>query len=143
MPGGRPRKPLAVHKAEGTLRTRRKGMTNDPTSGAPRKPRGLKGDALNMWQSIVPQLVEAGYAKAIDSAALGEMCRWWAEYREASKMPRDDYKRLHQMAVAFKQFMTLASRFGLTPADRANLRAEAVGKDDPFAAFLRKRMGQG
>ena len=75
---------------------------------------------------------------AIDSAELYAMCQWWAEYRKLQLNTKlEAYKRMCAMSAAYKQFRTIASRFGLTPADRASLDVnDADQEENPFAALL-------
>jgi P27 family predicted phage terminase small subunit len=137
MPGGRPRKPDEVKILEGTFRQDRDG---DPSAsvvadGIPEPPAHLKGDALKFWSEVVPGLIAAGLAKERDATQLTFMCTWYVRARRyekaADKMPCT-HKRLASMTMlanmAWKAFDRLASRFGLTPSDRAKLRIEQAPK---------------
>lgn len=115
----------------GTFRQDRDG---DPSSavragGAPEPPAHLAGEALAFWQQVVPGLVSSGVAAACDSSALAMMCEWWQRYRQfsdaldaalVSKIPT--YQLTLQVGIATTNFDRLASRFGLTPSDRARLK---------------------
>ena len=138
MPGGRPRKPTAVHKMQGTLRTDRHTNNEPVATGEPEKMGQLTGHALKMWKQLVPQLVETGIAKSIDSAELFALCQWWGEFRKWQLDKKaDPYKRMLAMATAYKQFRTIAAKFGLSPSDRASLDlTEAVQPGNKFEAFL-------
>ena len=89
----------------------------------------------------MPELIRMKIATAIDSAELYAMCQWWAEYRKLQLNTKlEAYKRMCAMSAAYKQFRTIASRFGLTPADRASLDVnDADQEENPFAALLAGR----
>lgn len=132
MPGGRPRKPVQAKILAGTYRADRDG---DPASlvraaGSPVAPAHLSGEALAFWGRIVPGLVASGVAAACDGPALTAMCEWWARYRrysealDAAPADGDAYQLLVMVGISTTNFDRLASRFGLTPSDRAKLRTE-------------------
>jgi len=134
MPGGRPRKPAPIKILEGTFRADRDtpGVIAD---GTPTPPASLKGDALRLWGEIVPGLVARGVANACDEQALALMVRWLAmahRYTAAAEKMALSNKGLPRMAnlaaTATSQFDRIAARFGLTPSDRAKLRADPNAK---------------
>jgi P27 family predicted phage terminase small subunit len=144
-------KPTAMHQLHGTLRPTRHGPTEHPIDeliGLPEMPPGMPEQAVKLWNAIVPQLVKAKVAVNLDSTELAAMCRWWCRYEEImteveSAAPYDKetenrQARLERRAkAAWHTFDSIASRYGLTPADRARLRTEnkkTVG-DDPLAEF--------
>ena len=48
----------------------------------------------------------------------------------------DDYRN-HNMAIsAYKQFRTIAAKFGLTPSDRAGLTGVARTTDDELSELI-------
>lgn len=138
MPGGRPRKPDELKILDGSWRPDRDGSPSSQAvaDGDPKPPPYLKGEALAFWNQVVPGLVDNNVAKTRDSAELALMCEWWGRLRkftrQLDRMKGND-KRLYQMTVlvsiATDKFDKIASRFGLTPADRAKLRIpEAANK---------------
>lgn len=143
---GRPRKPTAKHKAEGTFKPSRHGGRADEVScggpiGSPTS--GVKGEGLAVWRSIVDCLPE-NTLQALDESALESLCRWLIQWRRCMASleqlePTDEiYPKLIRAAdAAHKNFMILASRFGLTPADRAKLKVgggeDSKEEDNPFA----------
>lgn len=146
---GRPRKPGTLHILEGTHRRDRHG---DPAAvesmnlGEPVPPKYLKGWALRYWHEITPRLREMKCATAADSAALAQLCTWWAAARRFTLMlekAKDGDKRLYRLAsnlaMATNQFQAIACRFGLTPSDRAKLRVGVVEK--PPGLRTRNRQG--
>lgn len=133
---------MAAKLLEGTYRADRDGPVEGAVRavGAPQPPADLDGEALAYWHRIVPGLVASGVAAACDSEALGLLC-WWLEQlhrmradidrrwtaAEASGAPANLGHALVAAGIATDKFNQLASRFGLTPSDRAKLRVEPQG----------------
>ena len=153
MPAGRPRKPIDVLELQGTVRHHRHG---DPEAyfrpdGEPEKPELIADDefASEMWDRIVPDLSSSGVAAEIDWAELTCLCEWWSRYRAVTvilkqKTPEDEgYYRLQILAgAAWKNFSNIASRFGLTPADRSRLGMVGGKKEseqDKLASFIAQK----
>jgi P27 family predicted phage terminase small subunit len=134
MPAGRPPKAIDLHILEGTFdRRRHAGQADALASGTPVPPKYLKGAALKFWKRVVPELVRAGIAKAIDAPELTLMCQWHARYEKYGKQ----LDRLQPTAKAFQavflaahlsstRFNKIASKFGLNPIDRARIRVQAA-----------------
>lgn len=130
---GRPPKPLSLHIAEGTLRGDRHGSKGDvPTpDGKPKRPAKMKKDAAWLWDNYVTKLADADIATAIDAPQLQRMCEWWHELKrcqrelsELEPVEKNYYRFLLQTQIAEKAFDSIASRFGLTPADRMRIKVE-------------------
>ena len=144
---GRPRKPTAKHKLEGTFRPDRHGDRGDlllDLPGSPQMPGGLNDDARELWLRVVTQLTRAKVAVEIDSSQLEAMCRWWARYLENERHAcefahdieaGDVYEK--RAKRAWDAFDKVAARFGLTPADRAKLKLpqDNSAKTDPLKEF--------
>lgn len=121
---GRPPTPTATLKINGGYRKSRHGdrIAEPQPVGIPEPCVPLDGEALDEWNRVVPGLVETGVAKAVDSSELTAMCKWWAKFIKYEK--GDDYRE-HNMAVAsYKQFRTIAAKFGLSAGDRATLKIQ-------------------
>ncbi len=95
------------------------------------KPADLTGDAAAMWEKMSRTL--AGVVKERDAVYLVEMCRWWAELRRVQAVlskTTPGAKGYNQLligaGICADKFDKLGSRFGLTPSDRAKLRAEVA-----------------
>lgn len=124
---GRKPKPATMHMRQATYKPGRHGVS--PVAGGELiRPSDLKGDAAKLWDRVSDFAVQAG-AGECDIACLDGMCRWYAEWRRCgavlgSAIPGDEDHRTLQYVTsnAWKQFSEMASRFGLTPADRAKLR---------------------
>lgn len=144
---GRPRKPTAAHVLESTYRHDRHGQGAEwVPEGQPSPPDWLSADARQFWDVIVPQLIAKGVATLADEASLIGLCDWWAQYLAASRALRaidyadtSAYRLLNQAAVAWKSFAGIASKFGLTPSDRAALRLPLEQPSNSIEGFARKR----
>ncbi len=90
MPGGRPRKPTAQKKLEGTFRKDR-ALANElaPPPGVPEPPKWLDKVARAEWARIVPQLTELGVLTRLDGQALEGYCvaysNWVAAHLHVKK----------------------------------------------------------
>ena len=137
---GRNRKPIGCHLADGTFRADRHAsrLGSEPIAdGDPVRPRGLDPTAKKLWDAVVPELVAMGVVAKIDSTMLAEMCRWYSRYRQTASMPNADYRQTVLTVMAWKSFSQLAGKFGLTPSDRAKLKAGgAAFDDDPLLALM-------
>jgi len=113
-------------------------------TGTPSPTEKLTGRAQRFWDRVVPQLVQMGVAKSIDSDVLTVMCQWWQRYQELSQ--RDDMEPRLQtaaMANAWRCCMDIARRFGMSPSDRVGLIVDANEEPDEFENFLAAREKQG
>jgi len=133
MGRGRPRKPNDMKLIDGTWRADRHGSIEGAlkAEGTPAMPKGMSKNAKECWQSLIGRLSSSGRASTEDLYALRGLCEWWAEYckvhRAMSRLAVSDkrYFRTQQLAaVAWKAFCTGASKFGLSPSDRAGMRIE-------------------
>ena len=141
---GRPRKPTDVLKLHGGFRPDRHGDRKEPAaSGKPVKPtfqvfETLDEVASTYWDSVVSKIA---WAKEQDSAALQAMCEAWSLYQKtlplAQAMPID--KETRCALLGYKAaWESLASKFGLTPADRTHIKIE---EKKPKTIATRKRTG--
>lgn len=151
MPGGRPPKPTADHKRDGTYQKCRHEDRADESLaiGKPQKPDFADDRASKLWDLIVIGLPEKAQA-TLDTPLLIGLCRWWCRWLDFMQKMDDTesdvehYKLMVMAAAAWKQFATLASRFGMSPVDRARLKIGG-GKaepDDPLVRMLKARAGQ-
>ena len=129
MPGGRPAKPTAVLRLQGTFEPgRHKSRADEALSaGDPVKPRGLGKDGSAMWDRTV-RLLPPDALGELDTDALTAMCLWFQRFR--TKMRRTDYKSHVEAAMAWKNCAGLLAKFGMTPVDRTKIKSEAEGDDD-------------
>lgn len=141
---GRPGKPTAQHKLEGTYRgDRHDGRVDDAMyNGVPKRPTGLKGDALKLWNLLYPQFVKSGVATEVDAPAIESMCRWWALWRDQMRDIEtgnvEDFGKASVVAARYhREFRIMAGKFGLSPADRLRFttRVDEDGKQTPTGKF--------
>lgn len=85
-----------------------------------------------------------GVLRSIDTSELVGLCHWYGEWGRIMGLMRETritdkkYFRLATLAaIAWKHFAAAASRFGMTPADRAKLKlAPSESKqDDPLESL--------
>lgn len=129
--GGQPPKPTALRLADGTHHRYRHG---DPTEAlaaesldAPERPHFENAAAADLWDSVVPRLINLGIAKETDAAMLRSMCEMWGLYRAAyAAAEQDATDKDARIAVTayWAKFETAASRFGLNASDRGRMRVE-------------------
>lgn len=135
---GRPPKPTAHYKVYGDAHPER----HADREYEPRP----EGDAVQLaelddeereaWNFLWPRLTKLGLATELDSHELTSMCQWWAKYQKYMRSADDDYRN-HNMAIsAYKQFRTIAAKFGMTPVDRVGLKGNAPTIDDEIAALI-------
>lgn len=132
---GRPRRPIDMRLLDGTYEPSRHGPLPESEETAPKllsKPVGLTGDTSKIWDRLFPLV--APVARERDMPLLVELCAWWSELnrvRAALKKSGPGSKGYNQLLVSAgicsDKVDRIASRFGMTPSDRAKLRAESVG----------------
>lgn len=124
---GRRAKPATLHMKQGTYKPGRHQV--QPTAGGELiRPTGLGQHGLRLWNSVI-EFVESTGAGECDTECLAGMCRWYQQFRviydRLQKLKPDDPRHrelLYTAAAAWRAFADMASRFGLTPADRAKLK---------------------
>jgi hypothetical protein len=140
----RPPKSTAELKLHGNYREDRHGDRCDESMaiGEPQKPDDLEEIESWAWDIVIGGLLPAAKAQ-IDAPLLIGLCRWYARWCEYDRRMRagegDEYKNLVMAATAWKAFERCASRFGMSPADRAKLKLPASEKKaDEFEDFLKQ-----
>jgi len=105
-----------------------------------RCPKSFNAHAAELWRRVAPLLHEMGVLREVDLPNLEAMCLWYAEWKalQESSPPSaaDQYKRTIAMASSFKNYATLAKKFGTTPADRNALKVVERLEIDPAAEFV-------
>lgn len=136
----RPRLPREVHEIQGTW-VRAAG--NSPSAalataaGVPTMPNDLPAEAVELWRLVAE--TRRQWLAPSDGPALRLLCETWALLRRTSaKLTDDPADKLNRCAHTnyAAQFLQLATRFGLTPSDRAKLGEVYYGADDPAAEFV-------
>ena len=134
---GRPRKPTAAHKRDGTYRPARHGGRNEPKFRRPdfQPPPELDKLARKEWKRLAGELAALGLFTRADRATFAAYCQGWSDWVQLTdtlnKMGDVTYTTLKgsvgisPLVNARKQtWMTLkesAARFGLDPSSRASL----------------------
>ncbi len=139
---GRHKTPIARLKILGSLdrdKARHAGRGREPAAtGKPTKPRKLGKVASAFWDKYVPGLVATGVAKSIDAPALEAMCQWWQEYQRLyADSDVEDRYRVSRMAAAHKQWVLLASKFGMSPVDRTRIETLEQDTSDLTLKYLK------
>lgn len=143
---GQQPKTIARHKRDGTYRRDRHGDRVDDSDfegDLPERPADLSVDELSVWELVLGTSPD-GVLRAIDESELIGCCWWYGEYCKAMRCMRPmkatakAYYRLANLAaIAWKHFAAAASRFGMTPADRARLKMTKADEkqEDPLEAL--------
>ena len=119
----------------------------------PHPPSFLDGEALRMWNQVVPELQRLQLLKPIDEAALTAFCLTWQRLvdaqdiitRNGSLLQDTDRGQIKHPAVliieaASKELRAWAAEFGLSPSSEGRLGKAPAGGDgqaddaNPFAS---------
>jgi len=137
--GGRPRKPDAVKRLQGTQRKDRT-TTNQPIfTGTAKVPVWLQGRARAEWKRVAPQLRKLGMLTEADLAMFAAYCQAFGDYidltvklgnLDATTMTTEkgfimSRPEVAHRRTAYQQMRECAREFGFTPASRSSLRLVA------------------
>ncbi len=148
---GSPRKPIEEHVRNGTYREDRHGPlpgASLPVGDEPVerlvKPDSLGGRAAEVWADLTGLL--GGVVRRRDVPALVELCRWVERSERIAKEldamePTDrEFKGLLISAgIATDKVAVLTARFGLSPADRARIKADRLAPVAPAKPKVKTR----
>lgn len=153
MPAGRPKKPTALKKVDGTFRKDRDGKATEVQhiTSTVEVPKSLTDDkAREMWGYLVNRFTESRMLTELDLPLLELMCIEWQRYlkyesaielqgevitylntseNEVTKI--NPYMSLRDKALT--RFTELAYRFGMTPSDRS--KVTQIGKEETSDGF--------
>lgn len=136
--------PTKILEVRGSRRAGRNPSEPQPDKGRPRMPAWLKGTARREWKAIVEMLDRMGILTKVDRNALARYCRLWQRWRKAEEFIEehgDQYpmKNKKGVTIGFRLFPSarmasvlavelrrLECEFGLTPASRTRITAEAT-----------------
>lgn len=155
---GRPPKPAAIHKLEGTYRPdRHKGDELFEVSKLV-CPAWLDGAARRCWRDLAPLLAGAAVLTRGDRIALELLAKAYEEWRAADAAIAEfggsltyttttasgaEVRRpLPEVAIrqaAWHQVMAALGLFGLHPLSRAKIKKQAQEDEDPLGKFLPQR----
>ena len=127
----------------------------EPASRLPEPPDHLSDEAKREWDRVGALLLVVGLVSELDRAALAAYCQAWARWVEAEealrqygvviKSPSGFPMQSPFLAVANKaleQMRWTLVEFGLTPASRTKVHAEAPAADDPLDELRNRRNRQ-
>lgn len=168
MPAGRPPKPEALKKLEGTYRPDRDPGTAKPKAWLPTAPAHLPTAAKHEWARMGKRLQSLGLITELDPAVFEIYCTARAQLAEATKHleqegrvvfdpgsrpDEDGYQDrppkwvtspwLAVQRTAIDQVLKAAREFGMSPSSRAKAVAEKpeAQADDPLLKVLQMRPG--
>ena len=151
---GRPPKPTAIKRLQGTLRRDRSSTQEprpDPT--VPSRPGWLRPEAKREWTRLASELGRLGLLTIVDRGPMAGGCEWWAIFVEALgqlrnkageieltyETPTGQQKARPEIGVAlqaWKEYLAFCSKFGLTPSDRSRIHMPEPQRNDLFAQYL-------
>jgi len=146
---GRPRKPTALKRIQGTLRKdRSKPREWIPPAGAPAMPKTLDARAREVWRECVGLLEPAGILTKADGGALADYCRALSRADAADVLvakegltcaTAEGIKAHPAVGIARRErdaATRLRALFGLDPSSRARLSVPEKPKADATEDFL-------
>jgi phage terminase small subunit len=105
-----------------------KGGDVKPAAAVPPMPEGMTPAAVEFWRQQVPKLFRLGAISDVDVPQLHNMCEMWSMLvglRAAYAGEKPGTKAAVYMAAVVggtqKQFSAIASKFGMSCADRSRL----------------------
>ena len=137
---GRKPKPTALKELEGNPGKRQLNM-NEPKliAKAPTCPKWLEDEAKKEWKRLAKKMEQLGVLTEVDMAAFAGYCQAYARWKAAEefiskhgaivKTPSGYWQQVPQVSIAqqyLKDMQKLAEQFGLTPASRSRIIADAA-----------------
>jgi P27 family predicted phage terminase small subunit len=120
-----------------------------PIAKAPEPPAFLKGEALEEWRHLAPELERLGLLTAVDGAALAAYCQAYRRWIQAERRvnreglvlnAKSRYAQAHPaMGIAQRSMQLMRAfmaEFGLTPASRSRISVAPPAAADPFEDYL-------
>ena len=137
---GRKPKPTALKELEGNLGKRQLNMNEPkPLAKAPTCPKWLEDEAKKEWKRLAKKMEQLGILTEVDMAAFAGYCQAYARWKAAEefiskhgaivKTPSGYWQQVPQVSIAqqyLKDMQKLAEQFGLTPASRSRIIADAT-----------------
>ena len=120
------------------------------TLGKARMPNWLAPEAREEWLRLAPRLEQLGLLTEHDEIAFAAYCQAYAKWKEAEVFMNENgtivrtdngyWQQVPQVSISMqnlKIMLSLSSRFGLTPGDRAKFDMEVLpNKNDPLDKLL-------
>ena len=137
---GRKPKPTALKELEGNPGKRQLNMNEPkPLARAPTCPKWLEDEAKKEWKRLAKKMEQLGVLTEVDMAAFAGYCQAYARWKAAEefrskhgaivKTPSGYWQQVPQVSIAqqyLKDMQKLAEQFGLTPASRSRIIADAT-----------------
>lgn len=140
---GRPRKPAATLKLHGGYRKDRHGDGEPASVGQLHCPTGFDKHAQWFWDQHIEQFKENGSGGG-DLGTIVECCLAYSRLKKIEaaweKNPAD-YRAFCMVGMAAKLWISLASKLGLSPTERAKLRIPPKPEKTKFQVFLERKKG--
>ena len=135
MPAGRPAKPIAAHKRDGTYRKDLHDgrLDGQPMPGQPEMPEQMSPEGEWLWQQIMEGLPGELFGQ-IDTPALAAACDLWTVWQQGKNL--ESPQQFYMALSALKQCNVILSRFGWTPSDRARLHVSPTKEDPEMLRFF-------
>ena len=140
---GRKPTPTAIKELEGNPGKRPLNEREPkPAKKAPACPKWLEDEAKKEWRRLAKKMEMMGVLTEVDMAAFAGYCQAYARWKEAEefislhgtivKTPSGYWQQVPQVSIAqtyLKVMNRFAEQFGLTPASRSRIIADAGSKD--------------
>lgn len=122
-----------------------------PLQKAPSCPKWLEPEAKKEWRRLAKQMEQLGILTEVDMAAFAGYCQAYARWKEAEEFitqhgtivrtPSGYWQQVPQVSIAqtyLKVMNRFAEQFGLTPASRSRIIADAAaaGPSDDMEELL-------
>lgn len=158
---GRKPLPTATKEASGAFEKdpqRRNDSEPIAKRGFPDVPVSIAGDelAVECWNRICGTLDDMGILTVSDFSVLEVYCQTYSQWRflndyvkngNVREVSSKGDARTSPEAVQVHKYadrlVKLMAELGLTPSSRSRIHAPGKEEEDPFAEFLKKRMGRG
>lgn len=134
---GRKRKPTALKILEGSFRKDRHAAEPQVVGGFPEAPEGLSEGERQLWETFprVPWIVQSDRIALHGAVSL--YARILSNQQRQREMPEEAIKLVRDEAQLWGRLQSLLGSLGLTPADRAKMRAPKMDEaDDKWAGLL-------
>lgn len=143
---GPKRTPTNILAARGSWLAKVRGGMEPVADGRPQPPSWLVGSAKDVWDAMLPMLVDMGIVGRIDSNAIARYCQvlaWWieckefiAQYGSTTAHKTDDgrveiteFPQVSRVAKLGEQLLRIEREFGMTSASRAGMAMEVNKRD--------------
>lgn len=138
---GRKRKPTSSLKLFGVYRADRHAARDDErlAVGSPHKPVGMSADAKHVFD-LVTKTMPPDVLSQLDGPLLAGTAEWfalyWSMHRAMQKAKMADSDSLAMASQAWKNFLSGATHFGMSPTSRAKFERAGKEAGDDLESFM-------